>query len=87
MRLALLPAVLLLGACAEDAEISYDRFNAEGETLSVSVGDEGPGELLSIDLHSSTGAVLIGVASVDLDVGPFGTIHQLEVQILEDFVH
>jgi hypothetical protein len=87
MRLALLPAVLLLGACAEDAETSYDRFNAEGETLSVSVGDEEPGELLSIDLHSSTGAVLIGVASVDPDAGPSGTIHLLEVQILEDFVH
>ena len=79
----------LLGitACAEDSELVYDRFNASGETLEVEVGAEELGEVSSIDLQSSTGAVTIGQATIDPDAGPSGTLHMLEVEILEDYVH
>jgi hypothetical protein len=87
VRLILFSCVALLGACTEDTESAYDRFNAEGEVLSVSVGDEEVGVLALIDLYSSTGAVLVGTASVDPDGGPSGTIHLLEVEIADEFVH
>ena len=79
----------LLGitACAEDSELVYDRFNASGETLEVDVGAEELGEMSSIELQSSTGAVTIGQATIDPDAGPSGTLHMLEVEILEDYVH
>jgi len=86
MRLCLLSLTLLLG-CTQEEEQTFDRFNAEGETLEVHVGDQTVGELTSIALNSSTGAVEIGSASIDPDAGPSGTVHLLEVEILEDFVH
>ena len=78
----------LLGitACAEDSELVYDRFNASGETLEVDVGAEELGEMSSIELQSSTGAVTIGQATIDPDAGPSGTLHMLEVEILEDLI-
>ncbi len=87
MRLTFFSLVALLGACTEDTGAVYDRFNAEGEVLSVSVGDQEIGTLALIDLHSSTGAVVVGTASVDPDGGPSGTIHLVEVEISDDFVH
>jgi hypothetical protein len=87
VRLTFISLVALLGACTEDSESIYERFNAEGEVLSVSVGDEEVGTLALIDLYSSTGAVIVGTASVDPDGGPSGTIHLLEVEIADDFVH
>lgn len=78
---------MLLGACTEETSTAYERFNADGEVLSVSVGDEDFGTLVLIDLHSTTGAVVIGTASIDPDAGPSGTVHLLEVEISEDYVH
>ena len=86
MRLLFFPMALVL-ACTQDEGISYDRFNAEGEILEVHVGGEDVGELASITLNSSTGAVEVGAASIDPDAGPSGTVHLLEVEILEEFVH
>ena len=79
--------LLGVAACADDSEVSYDRFNATGETLVVDVGAEELGETASIELQSSTGAVIIGEASIDPDAGPSGTVHLLEVEIQEDYVH
>ena len=78
---------IALGACTEGDEVVYDRFNALGEGFDVGVGAETVGELAAIELKSSTGAVLVGAASVDPDAGPSGTLHLVEVQIAEAFVH
>ena len=79
--------LLGIAACAEDTELTYDRFNAPDETLAVDVGTEELGEVASIDLQSSTGAITIGQATIDPDAGPSGTLHLIEVDILEDYVH
>ena len=78
---------MLLGACTEGDEVLYDRFNASGEEFSVEVGSETLGDLATLELKSSTGAVVVGSASVDPDAGPAGTLHLIEVQVEDDFVH
>ena len=87
MKRLLWVGLLGAAACAEDTEVAYDRFNATGEIIEVDVGAEELGEVASIELQSSTGAVTIGQASIDPDGGPSGTLHLLEVEIQEDYVH
>ena len=79
--------LLALSACSEESEIIYDRFNATDEVFEVVVGATELGEVALLDLYSSTGAVMIGQASIDPDAGPSGTLHLIEVEILEDYVH
>ena len=86
MRSSFLLSLLVLGACSEDAEVAYDRFNATGEGFDVVVGTSELGEMVSIELLSSTGAITIGQASIDPDSGPSGTLHLVEVEIAEDYV-
>jgi len=78
---------MVLGACTDGDDLLYDRFNATGEEFSVEVGTETVGERTAIELKSSTGAVLVGSASVEPDAGPSGTLHLIEVQVEEDYVH
>jgi hypothetical protein len=87
MRVFLLSTVLLLGACSQEEENIYDRFNGSNDVIEVQVGAEEIGSLAVIDLNSSTGAVVIGSASIDPDAGPSGTVHLLEVAILEEYIH
>lgn len=84
-RLALL--ALALVACDEAEEETYVQFNADDEQLTVEVGASELGEAESIDLHSTTGEVLIGTATVDPSAGPIGTEHALVVEILDAYEH
>jgi hypothetical protein len=74
-------AVLAPLSCNEDDETTYVQFNADDDELSVDVGADEVGPAETIDLHSTTGEVVIGSASVDPDAGPIGTEHVIRVQI------
>ncbi len=78
---------LLLFGCTPDEEIVYEQFNADDDALSVEVGSASELEAISIDLHSSTGAVVVGQASVDPSGGPSGTVHTLTVEVYDDYEH
>lgn len=77
--LSLLP---LLAACTDGNDRDWFLFNAEGDVIEVRVtaGAE-TGEAVSIDLHSTTGAVVIGSAVLDPGSGPVGTEHRLTVEV------
>jgi hypothetical protein len=77
---------LLCSSCTGDEGVVYEQFNADGEQLTVTVGEE-IGELQQIPLFSTTGTVEIGSASVDPDGGPVGSIHTVEVTIFEEWAH
>lgn len=68
-------------SCGEDDEPTYVQFNADDDELTVEVGADEVGPAETIDLHSTTGEVVIGTASVDPDAGPIGTEHVIRVQI------
>jgi len=78
--------MLLLGTFGYngDTETTWVRFNAPDDEVDVQVG----GDLLdpvTIDLWSTTGAVLVGDASVDPGGGPVGTDHGVAVNVLDDW--
>lgn len=73
-----------LAACSDDSEITYEAFNAEGEAFTVEVGGE-LGEVAELPLFSTTGAVEVGLATIDPDSGPVGTEHLLEVLVDEEW--
>lgn len=81
------PLLLLLGACDTEEEETYVQFNADDDTLSVDVGAAELGESSSIDLHSTTGEVVIGTATIDPSAGPIGTEHALVVVISDNYEH
>lgn len=74
-----------LFACNKDEEVSYEQFNASDDTLDVEVGVAELLDAVSIDLHSTTGQVVIGTASVDPGGGPIGTEHTVSVEIADDY--
>lgn len=77
---------LLLGAtCSKDDEETYEQFNADNDALTISVGAADLGEAVTIDLHSTTGSVLIGTATVDPSAGPIGTEHVITVEIFDAY--
>ena len=73
-------------SCTDDSGVTYEQFNASGEELTISVGGE-LGEIQQISLFSTTGTVEIGTASIDPDGGPVGTLHSVEVVILDSWAH
>lgn len=80
LRWAKVLLLVVLGACTEDDEVTYEQFNADDDEITIAVG----GELLdavTVELHSTTGEVVIGSASVDPGGGPIGTEHTILVQI------
>ncbi len=84
MPLILSLAFALMG-CNRDEEVTYTQYNHEEDSLAVEVG---VAELLAsvdIDLHSSSGEVVIGSASVDPGGGPIGTEHEVVVIISDDY--
>ena len=72
---------VLLLACQESEEDNYNLFNAETDQLEVSVGIEEESEAQTIELHSSTGQVIVGTATLTPGGGPVGTEHQLIVEV------
>ena len=69
--------------CNKKDEVTYTQFNALDEVLEVDVGAAKTQPERSIVLHSSTGEVTVGSASVDPGGGPIGTEHEIVV-IVED---
>ena len=72
----------VLGVAACDQDPTWARFNAEDDGVDLSItaaSDEGPGE--GVDLHSSTGTVLVGSVWVEPTTGPVGTEHALVLTV------
>lgn len=91
----LIASLALILACVEDDEASYVRYNDDGNAVDVEVGvetryvtDEDGNEVaetVSTALTSSTGAVEIGVGTVDPSAGPIGTIHTITVEVYDAY--
>jgi hypothetical protein len=74
-----------LGVSCNDDDVVWVRFNGN-DSLEVQVtADEALGPPESTDLTSTTGAVLVGSASVDPGSAPVGTDHEVVVQIDDDY--
>ena len=79
----LLLALSVLGCDRDD--LTYDQINATDDVVEIAVG----GEVLpaiTLDLHSSTGQVVIGEVTVDPGGGPADTEHEVYVTIDDDYV-
>lgn len=76
-------ALTVLGCNQDDVE--YDPINAPDDVVMIDVGvDVLPA--VTVELHSSTGQVVIGEATVDPGGGPGGTEHQVYVTLYDDYV-
>ena len=75
----------LLVACQGDKETTYSQFNADDDDLSIEVGVDAELDATAIELHSTTGEVVIGTASVTPGGGPIGTEHVILVEIDDDY--
>ena len=76
---------LSLCGCEETAE-DPNQFNAQDESLEVIVGISDIQEDVSRTLYSTTGLVDIATASITPGGGPVGTIHQIQVQVFEEYM-
>lgn len=93
MRVSLRRAVLggfslwgcLLGACDSTTDPVWEQFNASTDQVVVEVGVAEAGPLVTATLHSSSGEVEVGAATVDPGSGPIGTEHRVEVQVQSDW--
>ncbi len=74
-----------LVACDEENEPSWERYNADGDEVSIAVGVAELQPAVTTLLHSSTGEVEIGEASVDPGGGPIGTLHTVLVTVYEEY--
>lgn len=77
--------VLSLVACDEESETSWTQYNADGDQVEIEVGVPELQPEVSTTLHSSTGQVEIGVASVDPGGGPVGSLHTVLVTVYADY--
>ena len=71
-------------ACPE-TEQEPVQFNAQDESLEVHVGVATLEDSITRTLNSSTGLVEVANAEIDPGGAPFGTIHQVRVQLLEEY--
>ena len=85
MRTAALLLVGLILSCGDEETVQYERFNADGDTITLSVGAEDVLDAIEIDLHSTTGEVVIGTAKASPGGGPIGTEHTFVVAIDDDW--
>lgn len=81
---SLLGGAALVG-CTTDEEVTYEQFNADTDTLDIEVGSADLLDAVSTDLHSTTGQVVIGTATVDPGGGPIGTEHAIVVEIADEY--
>jgi len=77
--------VLGLVACDTTASTSWVQYNADGDSVTVSVGVAELLPAVSTTLLSSTGEVEIGSAQVDPGGGPIGTTHTVLVTVAEAY--
>lgn len=77
----LVAGVAACGGGSEDV-----RFNADDQvTIEVVAGAE-LGDDVTVDLHSTTGSVTVGTATVSPGSGPVGTVHTVTIRVAEEFV-
>lgn len=75
---------LALSACTSGTDTDWFLFNSEDDTMEIQVtASEELGEAVAIDLHSTTGAVIVGSATLTPGSGPVGTVHELVVEVGE----
>lgn len=76
--------ILTAFACKKD-EVAWDAFNGEDDIATLQVTASGdPGEAVTIDLHSTTGAALIGDVRIDPGSGPVGTDHLVSLALFPE---
>ena len=85
----------LLFACTQDDEVTYVQYNGDADSVQVDVGvetrfvvdeaGEEVAETATTPLTSTTGAVEVGVGTVDPSAGPIGTIHTLSVYVYDEY--
>ena len=80
--LAWIPYILF--SC-EDTPEDPNQFNAQEESLSVLVGISSLEPETERSLNSTTGLVEVASAKVSPGGGPSGTIHQIQVEVLEEY--
>jgi len=72
-------------ACEEDAEPTYEQYNADDESVAIEVGADEELADVATSLHSSTGEVEIGAATVGPGGGPIGTLHTVIVEVFDEY--
>ena len=83
-RLGLL--VLLAAACDSNSNEGWIAFNADDESVDISVTAEpATDEVATRGLTSTTGAVDVGDVTVDPAAGPVGTDHEILVMVLDEY--
>ena len=92
MRETLFIGLLFLVACKSDTDPEWIQFNAEGDSLSVFVGQEAPtGDasceegVACTDLHSIVEGLIIGAASVDPISANAGSEHHFVVVVADEW--
>lgn len=84
MIVGVLAALTLLG-CTGGEDVTWTQFNGPDDSLVIDVGVPDVEPATSVDLTSSTGEVLVGIATVDPGGGPLGTEHAVVVEIYDDY--
>jgi hypothetical protein len=78
-------SLLLLALGCTSKEVTWTQYNADTDALNVQVGTTDLLPAVSTALHSNTGEVEIGTASVDPGGGPVGTRHVVRVEVGADY--
>lgn len=71
--------------CAENG-VDLVRFNNVGDEVEVQVTTSSDlGDPVTVDLHSTTGAVVVGEVTVDPGSGPVGTLHVVTIDMDDEY--
>lgn len=69
-----------------DSDVEWARFNATDDQVEVALTtSDTVGDPVSTELHSSTGAVVVGTGTVDPGSGPAGTRHTVQVDVADAY--
>ena len=71
----------LLGGCDEVDEANWIVFNSSSDSVNVTVGAKKIGSAVEVDVHSTSGSVVVGGFSVDPGSAPFGVEHLVAVNV------
>jgi hypothetical protein len=78
---------LLAVDCEEEAEPTWVQFNGSDDSLIITVGIEDELDPVSCDLTSDVVANVVGTATVTPGGGPFGTEHEIRIEIGDEWEH